>query len=239
MQEAMEDTKQILVFEQNFDEVLKKDHLLIQSDLQQLKSQVDELKNTLTALHNSTTPTENANDPRLINYLRINDYLLENKEATLQHFQQEWQPHRNALFAALGKSGSPLGFEVDDVFLYKGSLVVTALFLWSNPDASGGVLRSGVSLDPDKEFEISGLSVLGESALSSQQLASFVGGADASETQVVRTQQLEAQATASGVQARPDKATTSWVSDETKNKMLQSGVAVGAAWLMKQILSNP
>lgn len=72
-----------------------------------------------------------------LKYLRINDYLMENRPSLISSLQREWLPRKDPMFAALWQQGRVLRFEVSDIFLYQTNVVARVDFLWANPDASG------------------------------------------------------------------------------------------------------
>lgn len=154
--------------------------------------------------------------------LRVNDYLIENKPALLHSLQDQFSSSKEAIFTAVGGTGTLLDYEIEDIFVYKEEVVLTVLLLWSNPDQSGGVGRVALSWDPAKDFAPDGCALIGQQLISAQELANLTGqGKPVAETEL-QGQQIE--------QTRPVQIQSrSWVSDESKNVMLQTAVKTAGA----------
>ena len=203
---------------------------LAEARAEDLKAERDKLRTELAALKQAkdTGAGLDQTASRLANFLRISDYLWENKATVVKRFHSEWSPKRESLFSAAGGKGQLLEFEVDDVFFYKGYVVVSSLFLWRAPDGSGGVGRCALSLDPDKNFEAYACEMTGENRLSQAEFANLLGNGQAS------SQRLE--------QAAPASASQPFFSERTKEKITDATIGVTAAaisaWLIRAIQSS-
>ena len=198
------------------------------------KSEIERLhaENATLMQSQKTSATNDQICARLLYYLQVNDYLLENHETVVKHFNSEYTTKRDVLFSAAGGTGKLLDFEVDDVFLYKGVVVVSSLCLWQNTDGSGGVGRCALSLDPDKDFDAVRCEMTGRAPLSRQDLASLFQGNGTAPS----PQQLEQVATQVPVQ--PSSSTKPLLSEATKDKLISAGIGVVSAWLIHAINSG-
>lgn len=170
---------------------------------------------------------------RWLGYLHINDYLLENHDEVLKHFNAHYSTNRQELFSAAGGTGKLLDFEVDDVFYYKGYVIVSSLCLWENQDGSGGLGRCALSLDPDKNFDAYGVEMTGQKALSRQDLASLRQDENVAGASSERLEHAAAQ-----VPNQPSPTTKPLLSEATKEKLIGAGIGVVSAWLMHVIQSS-
>ena len=199
------------------------------------KSEVERLRAENEAL--KKTQTKNAADEQAckqwVEYLRINDYLLEHHDEVVKHFNAQYSDKREALFSAAGAKGKLLGFEVDDVFFYRGYVVISSVLLWENPDGAGGLGRCAVSLDPDKNLDAVGCEMTGQKSMSRQELASLLQGGNAAEPSSAQLGQAGAQ-----ISAPPASATKPFFSDATKDKLIGAGITLGSAWLLRVINSS-
>lgn len=157
------------------------------------------------------------------NWLHVNDLLMAHKEDVVKSFKNEYEPRKEALFAAMGGRGNLKEFDVDDVCFFGGYVIVSTAFFWVNPNGSGGVGRGSIALDPDKQFEISDCSLNGQVALSAQEIASLLNGTPA---------QFEQKA--AEVERSPEPSEQGFkMSSETKNLLLQGGIAVVSQVMLK------
>jgi hypothetical protein len=167
-----------------------------------------------------------------VTLLQINDYLNENKQTLIPNLQAEYSTNKEALFAAVGGTGNILDFNVQDIFIYKCNVVVTMLFLWSNPDGSGGSGQVALSLDPNKDFEPSGCSMTSQMLISAQELASLTNQANTNPEPQSHPEQMEEPSAA----YPPSQPTNnSWISDGAKSAVVATGIAVVGHWLMDEI----
>ena len=170
---------------------------------------------------------------RLVKYLEINDYLIENHDEVIKRFATEYAGKRDALFSAAGGSGKLLGFEVEDALVYKGYVFITFLFLWENADGSGGVGRCALSLDPDKDFDIAGCVMNAQMPVSRRDLAEYLRGGNADGASAEQLNRAGSQ-----VHGQPAASGKPLMSDETKGKLIGAGIAVATAWLVHAINSS-
>ena len=178
-----------------------------------------------------TTATNDQLCARLLYCLQVNDYLVENHEVVVKHFNSEYASKREVLFSAAGGNGKLLDFQVDDVFFYKGFVIVSSLLLWQNPDGSGAVGRCALSLDPEKNFDAYGCEMTGQAPLSRQDLTALLQSGNAPSPQ-----QLEQVATQ--VPSQPTATSKPMLSEDTKKKLINAGIGVVSAWLIHRIQSG-
>ena len=198
------------------------------SELEHVRAENEALKQ----FQKTNTITADAYN-QLLNYLRINDYLLEHHEEVVKHFNAQYSDKPEALFSVAGGKGKLLGFEVDEVFFDKGYVVVSSVFLWENQDGAGGVGRCALSLDPDKNLDAVGCEMTGKKSMSRQELASLLQGGNAAEPSSAQLGQAGAQ-----ISAPPASATKPFFSDATKDKLIGAGITLGSAWLLRVINSS-
>lgn len=197
------------------------------AELERLRAEIESLKQVQKT---NTADLKTCN--QYLQYLRINDYLQENQQDVVRHFNAEYAPKREVLFTAAGGSGKLLDFQVDEVFFYKGYVIVSSLVLWQNADGSGGVGRWALSLDPDKNFDAYGCEMTGRAELSRQDLASFLQNNGTTPS----AQQLENIATQ--VPSQPSNTEKPLLSDATKDKLIGAGISLVSAWLLHAIQSG-
>jgi hypothetical protein len=199
------------------------------------KSEVERLRvenEALKQFQRTNTVNEQSLE-RLLGYLRINDYLVENHEEIVKHFNSQYSEKREALFSATGTKGKVRGFEVDDVFFYKGLVIVSSVFLWENTDASGGVGRCTLSLDPDKNLDAVGCSMNGQTALTSQELASVLQDGNNAGLSSAQLEHAAAQ-----VPVQTSSSIKPLLSEGTKDKLIDAGIGVVSAWLLNRLLNQ-
>jgi hypothetical protein len=199
------------------------------------KSEVERLRVEIESLKQSqkTNATNNQACNQWLQYLRINDALLENHDAVVKDFNAQYSTNRQVLFSAAGGTGKLLDFAVDDVFFYKGVVVVSSLFLWENQDGSGGLGRCALSMDPNKNFDALGCEMRGQIALSRQDLTALLQDGNGAGVSSERLEHAAAQ-----VPNQPSSASKPLVSEATKEKLISAGIGVVSAWLIHAIQSG-
>lgn len=155
-----------------------------------------------------------------LQFFNLQSAIIEKRQIFIAHFTKEWTPVRETLYKAAGGFGKLTEFEIEDVYCYRGYVVVNTLNAWQNDDGSGGIARGAIALDPDKDFEISSCEIVDKMLISREQLAAMSNG-----------QQMEAQAAAS-LPHRPEAATFT-MSEDTKNKLWQVGATVASALFLR------
>ena len=161
----------------------------------------------------------------LIGLLQLNDAIIEHKEEFVSKFQEDFEKRKDGFFEAMGGNGKLAGFEVEDVFEYKGYLgVVTMLFVWTSSDSSGAVGRGFIALNPDKNYDISDCEMLGQRQLSPEEYASL------SDDKPTR---IENEAPPESESPNPEKFE---MTNETKNHLVESGVVTGLGVLSAYII---
>lgn len=199
------------------------------------KSEVERLRVENESLKQSqkTNAANNQACNQWLQYLRLNDSLLENHDALVKDFNAQYSTNRQVLFSAAGGTGKLLDFAVDDVFFYKGFVVVSSLCLWENQDGSGGLGRCALSLDPDKNFDALGCEMTGQVALSRQDLTSLLQDGTATGASSERLEHAAAQ-----VPTQPSSANKPLLSEGTKDKLIDAGIGVVSAWLLNKLLNQ-
>lgn len=208
------------------------------SDYQNLELKTDELEITNNFLHRSNAILQECNVAlqntnsiilnEVSNYqncLAINNYIQENKKSLIREFQEQWTTNCVGLFSAVGGNGQVLKFEVDDIFLYNEFVVVDTIYVWSNNDGSGGEGRVAVYLDPAKDFNVSDCQMLGQVLISQNELAVLTGSGDSAQSRQIEENN------AANIPEKPK----SWVSDETKNFIVQKAIGAGIDLLVAGI----
>ena len=198
------------------------------SELERLRAENESLKQS-----QKTNAVNEQECNRWVQHLRLHDTLLENHDAVVKDFNAHFSTNRQELFSAAGGTGKLLDFEVDDVFFYKGVVVVSSLCLWENQDGSGGLGRCALSLDPDKNFDAYGCEMTGQRALSRQDLISLRQDGNAAGASSERLEHAAAQ-----VPNQPSPTTKPLMSEATKEKLVTAGIGVVSAWLIHAIQSS-
>lgn len=157
-----------------------------------------------------------------VTHLKINDKLIEQQQTIVQGFQEACEPQKDAVFAAMGGQGRLKVFEVDEAFFYDHHVMISVRLLWLNPDGSGGLGRGLLALDPDKDLEPTGAFMTDRVPVSPQELA-----------QLGNVPGPKLQEEVARLEKRPEKSEGFKMSDDTKNVIIQGGIAVAIGVLSK------
>lgn len=215
------DKDKLIQAREQFVDAIKAENIKLHKEVDQLKAE--------NAVLNKAKVNEAALKS-LADHLQINDNIVERKQVIIQDFQKNWEKQKDALFSAMGGTGQLDEFQVEDVFFYKSAIQVTMLFLWSNTDGSGGVSRGCITLNPDKNDEMTDCSMLGQVLISAQEYAALNQG---------NAGQIQQQATQID---RHTESPSSFLSEKTKQKLIDGGIDLGiaaaGAYLVKLINEN-
>jgi hypothetical protein len=155
---------------------------------------------------------------KAVELLKLNDRLIENKSDLVDGLQKEWEPNKYKFFKAMVGKGELKEFKVEDTCLYHGYVAVAVLFLWSGDEGWGGLGRGFVMMDPDKEFSITDATMAGTIAIPAEEYASLLQSS---------SPQLEERV--AKIEPYRIAAEGSAISEQTKQKLIDAGIAVGTA----------
>jgi hypothetical protein len=224
-------TSELILAQAELRQKVEAENARLQLENKQLRAQNAALKNETKGKKEQENLVQ-----RAISYLDINDYLVENKETAVKEFQKNWSPNGGKFFSLAGGAGTLLEFEVEDVFLYKGNVLITALCLSRSSDDAGAVGRLAITMDPDKD-EMTGCTMLGQTLLSKQEMAALQQDNAQPKADPAAIQRLEQRA--SQIESKTIKDSEQLFTAEQKDFMIKTGVntaaTVGTALLIEAI----
>lgn len=218
-QQQQQDVEKLIEMQQKYRDGAETEKAALRKQVEQLQAENNTLKKR---------DIQQRDIKKLATYLEINDKIIEHKDEFIKAFQADLEKRQDSVYAAINGDGRLKEFQVEDVSFYKGTLMITMLFLASNQDGSGTLTRGCLNLDPDKDYEVADGGTIGQTLISAQEYAALKG--ENTHTQVAQEAQK--------IENHPDAPHKSWVSDETKNKIAQGGIIVGVAGLLKLINDN-
>jgi hypothetical protein len=189
-----------------------------QSEVERLKENAATLTNRITALK-AEQEQKNAVITTLTNWFELSNAIAEHRAEIVSTLQSEWEPRKQNLFASAGGKGEVQELQVEDVFFYRGFVVIPMLFFWTFDDGSGAVGRATVALDPAREFHIASCEMVDQLALSREDLMALQNGSPVEQKSAALTKNAGA-----------------WslnISEDTKNRLWQGGIAIGVAAITK------
>lgn len=216
-QNELQQQSQLIVQQAELREAVEKENAALKRENSVIRSKIEEQTKTINTL---------------AHYLALNDYYVENQQSEVDKMQASWKTMQADLFSSLQQGGTLLDSQAESIFFYKSNVVVTAIFLWQNKDGNSHIGRGGFTLNPDADFRLTSSTMLGTRSLSAAEMASL--GNENSQTSSNREQMRRE---ASQIPSRPEEP-KSWISDETKNKAVQTGLTVLGTFLLHSIVSG-
>lgn len=204
----------------------------VEAENRRLKEEIESIRAESAVLSQSLKRMGEQRDAatNALQYLLINDYLMENRTQITSSLQKGWAPKRETLFAALWKQGRVLQFEVSDVFLYQSNVIACADFLWANSDGSGGVGRAHIWMDPMNEFVVTGSNIQEQTRVSAQELAAISGAPQRNAV----TERLGSGESGRKQEVEAKLATHEPIlSERTKEQLTTAGISVAAGVALK------
>lgn len=214
---------------------------IYQDEIQKLKDIAEQSQRTIANLQKTNetliaekSTLQSSNAVMYVSYtnaqtlMAINDSIQEKKDQLLPTIQSAWTTNYSEFLNNANVHGSLLDYKLNDALIYKNHFVVTTTFITEQADNTGIIGLLAIYMDPFNNYEMSHCEVLSQSLISREELQSLKSGNKATEA----TEKTTAN------NAATTKALGGWMTDETKNKIVQGAVAAGTTWFIHKIMTG-